>query len=65
MNIAKMYVGSEPSVPPMGFHVNPLVFNDVSSSGAVSPMTRAMPRIAAVVRPALTVGNTTMNAVRH
>ena len=37
----------------------------VRSSGAVSPMTRAMPRMTAVTSPARAVGSTTRRAVAH
>ena len=50
--------------------LNGLVFvesepNAVSSIGAVSPIARATPRIAAVTRPARAVGTTTFMTTRH
>src|SRR5580700_8875160 len=38
---------------------------DVISTGAVSPMPRATPRISAVPRPERAVGSTTCHTVRH
>jgi hypothetical protein len=37
----------------------------VTSSGAVSPTTRAMARVTLVPRPATAVGITTLTIVRH
>ena len=60
-----MYIGNEPIGPCTGLKINEVFESDVSSSGAVSPITRAVPKIAAVIRPLRTVGNTIIMVVRH
>jgi hypothetical protein len=54
-----MYHGSVAMVPENGFKFTVLPPNAVNSNGAVSPATRAIPKITAVIKPVLADGKTT------
>ena len=60
-----MASGSDTIGPWSGSTFSVAVKPAVSSTGAVSPMPRAMPRITAVARPDRAVGRTTWRTVRH
>ena len=53
-----MYTGIVDTASTNGFRLVPLVFDVVNSSGAVSPITLATPKITAVKIPVLAVGKT-------
>ena len=60
-----MKSGSEFITPSVGLMTRNAAAPEVSSTGEVSPMPRATPRISAVARPGRAVGSTTCQTVRH
>lgn len=60
-----MKYGSEVCTPLNGFQFIPALPPATSSTGAVSPTTRAQPRMTAVTRPLRAVGSTTFHSVRN
>ena len=57
--------GNESCLPDSGFQFMMNAPPTVRMSGAVSPMTRATPKITAVTSPDREVGSTTREVVRH
>ena len=60
-----MNAGSEPCAPLSGFGLIEEVNPTTSSTGAVSPITRATPSMTPVTMPGSAVGSTTRMIVRH
>ena len=56
--------GSASCLPLVGLALNDVLPSAVRINGAVSPMTRATPRITAVSTPLRAVGSTTRRKVR-